>query len=126
MGPAALCVEESIYRAASCGSSLGSGCAVAEPMQGGPHVWLSPRGLALKRPAPNTTLALANCGGLACVFSRGMVAALPPTELEQCGACVPGMADQQLSYCVFFTSGVGPIGLPSFSWGAVRYAVIRI
>jgi len=86
-------------------------------------VWLKDSGRAVPRPQ-NATLALGNCGGLACVFSRGLLRALPSTELEQCSQCMPGMADQQLSFCVFFNSGVGPVGLPAFSWGQASHSFL--
>lgn len=83
-------------------------------LTGGPHYWTHRATQGDPR-----VLRLTNCGGLGCIFSRGFVNTLSYEELAapDCRECTPGMADQQLSYCLFFKSGIAPIGLPGISWG---------
>ena len=66
-----------------------------------------------------SALVQSNCGGLACVFSRGLFQSVNHTFLnsELCANCMKGMADFQLSYCLIASSGITPIGVPGLSWG---------
>ena len=85
---------------------------VVQALDGGPYIW------AQAHTSPRT-LRPANCGGLGCVFSRGLLDRVAPQDVTapDCRQCSRGMADLQLSYCLFFQSGYAPTGLPGFSWG---------
>lgn len=86
-----------------------------------PYVVIDQHGrrVSRKTDSPPSYGVTSNCGGLGCIFSRGLLHSLRPEALRrpQCTQCAVGHADIQASHCLFTASGVGPYGVPAFSWG---------
>jgi len=123
--PPVACVDSRYQRAAErhVAPHLRGGRAaqLLQPMFGPAFAKLDGRGRRVDLRGRNMSAYVrdvtSNCGGLGCVFSRALVHGLPASDLEACHGCAVGIADLQTSRCMYGSSGVGPIGVPAFSWG---------
>ena len=126
LAPIAPCVAGSnvLQRARALCRQQGERCepgSFVQALDGGPYIWAEDH-------TSSRTLRQANCGGLGCVFSRGLLDRVAARDVTapDCRQCSPGMADLQLSYCLFFQSGYAPTGLPGFSWGETSQETLEL